>query len=81
MGTPLKRIRTVCGLAGLLVLSNCATTQETVQECRKAAYSFCQKKGKAADSGGRGSNAADAAARNAANQQCMDTQLAACGAL
>ena len=64
MGIALKKIRSLCGLAGLLALSNCATTQETVQQCRKSAYSFCDK----------------TAARNAAYQQCLDTQLAACGA-
>ena len=66
MGIALKKIRSLCGLAGLLALSNCATTQETVQQCRKSAYSFCDK---------------TAAAPNAAYQQCLDTQLAACGAL
>jgi len=80
MGIPLKKIRTLCGLAGLLGLLNCATTQETRQECGKAAYSFCDRTVGARDSGARGSGAADAAARNAAYQQCLDTQLAACGA-
>lgn len=80
MGIPLKRIRTLCGLAALLGLSNCATTQETRQECGKAAYAFCDRKVAASDSGSRGSGAADGAARNAAHQQCLDTQLAACGA-
>jgi hypothetical protein len=68
LGIPWKTIGTLCGLAGLLGLSNCATTQETVQECKKAAYSFCEKA------------AGDASARNAVYLQCMDTQLAACGA-
>jgi hypothetical protein len=65
VGIAWKKIRSLCGLAGLLALSNCATTQETVQQCTKSAYSFCDK---------------TAAARNAAYQQCLDTQLAACGA-
>ena len=39
MELPSTMIRTLCALAGLLVLSNCATTQETMQECRQAAYS------------------------------------------
>ena len=73
---PSKKIRTLCGLAGLLVLSNCATTQETVQECRKASFSFCDKTVKAKG----GSGAVDASARTAEYQRCLDTQLAACGA-
>jgi len=80
MGFPLKKIWTLFGLAGLLALSNCATTQETLQECRKAAYSFCDKTAGAKDAGVGGSGAVDAAARNSAYQQCLDTQLAACGA-
>ena len=79
MGTPSKKILTLWGLAGILALSNCATTQETVQECRRSASSFCDKAAAAKDGGGRGSGAADAAARNAAYQECMSTQLAACG--
>jgi len=43
MELPSRTIGILCGLAGLLALSNCATTQETVQECRKAAYTFCEK--------------------------------------
>jgi len=72
--------RTLCGLAGLLALSHCATTQETLQECRKAAYSFCDKTAGAKAAGVGGSGAVDAAARNSAYHQCLDTQLAACGA-
>ncbi len=56
-------------LAALLLLSNCATTRETVQECRQSASSFCEKR-TAAQAG---------AARNAAYQQCMEPQVAACG--
>jgi hypothetical protein len=80
MGVPPKKIWTLCCLAGLLALSNCATTQETLQECRKAAYSFCDKTVRAKDAGAGGSGAVDSAARNSAHQQCLDTQLAACGA-
>ena len=79
MGIPSKKILTLCGLAGVLTLSHCATTQETVQECRKSASSFCERAAAAKDGGGRGSGAADAAARNAAYQECMSTQIAACG--
>ena len=57
-------------LAALLLLSNCATTRETVQECRKSASSFCEKQ---AGTGAGG-------ARTAVYQQCMETQVAACGA-
>jgi hypothetical protein len=57
-------------LAALLLLSNCATTRETVQECRKSASSFCEKR----------AGVEAGAARTAAYQQCMETQVAACGA-
>jgi hypothetical protein len=80
VGIALKKIRSLCGLAGLLALSNCATTQETVQQCTKSAYSFCDKTAGAKDAGAGGPGAVEAAARNAAYQQCLDTQLAACGA-
>jgi hypothetical protein len=80
MGVPLKKIWALGGLAGLLALSSCATTQETLQECRKAAYSFCDKTVGAKDAGPGGSGAVDAAARNSAYPQCLDTQLVACGA-
>jgi hypothetical protein len=59
-----RKIRIPCALAGLLLLSNCATTQETVQECRQAAYSFCEK---------------TVGARNAAYQPCLEAQVGACG--
>ena len=75
-----KKIRSLFGLAGLLALSNCATTQETVQQCTKSAYSFCDKTAGAKGAGAGGPGAVEAAARNAAYQQCLDTQLAACGA-
>jgi hypothetical protein len=80
MGVSAKKIWTLCGLAGLLALSNCATTHESLQDCRKAAYSFCDETAGAKAAGARGSGAVDAAARNSAYQQCLDTQLAACGA-
>ncbi len=67
MGIPSKRIRALFGLAGLLGLSHCATTQETFQDCRKAAISFCEKTVGAKD------------ARAPAFQQCLETQVAACG--
>ncbi len=79
MEMPSKKVRTLCALAGLLVLSNCATTQETVQECRQSAYSFCDKTVGAKSSGASGSGAAGAPARNAAYQQCLEAQLGACG--
>ena len=79
MEMPSRTIRTLCCLAGVLALSNCATTQETVQECRKAAYSYCNKTVKAQDAAPPGSGEGNASARNAAYQQCLDTQLAACG--
>jgi hypothetical protein len=65
MELPSKRIRTLCALASLLTLSNCATTQETVQECRQAAYSFCDK--------------TVGAKKGAAYQQCLEAQVGACG--
>jgi hypothetical protein len=77
MGIPVKTIRALAGALALLTLSNCATTQESVQDCRKAAYSFCDKAVK--DAGARGPNGADAAARNQAHRQCLDLQLGACG--
>jgi hypothetical protein len=80
MDMPTRKIRTLWGLAAVLSLSNCATTQETVQECRKAAFDFCNKTVKAKDAGAAGSGAVDASARNASYQQCLDAQLAACGA-
>jgi hypothetical protein len=57
-------------VAALLLLSSCATTRETVQECRQSASSFCEKR----------SGVEAGAARAAAYQQCMETQVAACGA-
>ena len=57
-------------LAALLLLSNCATTRETVQECRQSASAFCEKR----------AGVETGAARAAAYQQCMETQVAACGA-
>jgi hypothetical protein len=79
MAMPSTMTRAVCGLAGLLALSNCATTQETFQECRKSAYSYCDKTVGAKDAGARGPGAADPSARGSAYQQCLDTQVAACG--
>jgi hypothetical protein len=77
MGIPVKTIRAFAGALALLALSNCATTHESMQDCRKAAYSFCDKTVK--DAGAPGPNAGDVATRNRAYQQCLDTQLGACG--
>jgi len=79
MSTSSTRVRAACGLAGVLALSNCATTQETFQECRKSAYSFCDKTVGAKDAGARGPGAANAPGRNDAYQQCLEAQVAACG--
>jgi len=79
VGTPSKKILTLWGLAGILALSNCATTQETFQECRKSAYSFCDKTVGAKDAGARGPGAANGPGRNDAYQQCLEAQVAACG--
>jgi hypothetical protein len=68
-----------CGLAGLLTLAGCATARETIQECRKASYEYCAKKVGIRDPAARGWGP-EGAAREAAYQQCLDTQLAACGA-
>ena len=73
MGMRFRTVRMLCGLVGLAVLANCATTQETVQECRQAAYSFCDKTVKSKP------GPADPSARNSAYQQCLETQVAACG--
>jgi len=75
-----KKTRALCALASILALTNCATTQETVQDCKKSAYSFCDKTVGAKDAGAGGSGGVDAATRNAAYQQCLDTQLDACRA-
>jgi uncharacterized lipoprotein YajG len=64
MESPSKKIRILVCLAGVLALSNCATTQETVQECRQSARSFCDK---------------TVGAKAPAYPQCLETQLAACG--
>jgi hypothetical protein len=64
MKLPSRKMRIPCALAGLLALSNCATTQETVQECRQSAYSFCER---------------TVGSRNAAYQQCLEAQVGACG--
>ncbi len=79
MGIPVKTIRALAGALALLTLSNCATTQESVQDCRKAAYSFCDRTVGAKNGGAGGPNATDAAARNQAHRQCLDLQLGACG--
>jgi len=80
MEAPMNGMRVLLALAGVLALSNCATTQETVQDCKKSASSYCDRtvgaKGATAD----GPGAADPAARNAAYQKCMDTQLETCRA-
>jgi hypothetical protein len=78
LGMRARTFRALCGLAGLLALSNCATTQESIQDCRKAAYSFCEKAG-AKDAALRGPEVVDGATRNRAHQECLDTQLGACG--
>ncbi len=64
MTTPSKKIPVLCAVAGLLALTNCATTHESFQECRAAAISFCDK---------------TVGARNPSYPQCLDTQIAACG--
>lgn len=79
MELPSKKVRTVLALAGLLALSNCATTQETMQECRQAAYSFCEKTVGAKGAGGTGTAKGDSSTRNAAYQQCLEAQVGACG--
>lgn len=76
----MRIIRQLCGIVGLLVLSSCATTQETVQQCRKAAYSFCDKTAGPKDGTVSGSGPVDGAARDPAYQQCLDTQLETCAA-
>jgi hypothetical protein len=80
MEAPMNGMRVLLALAGVLALSNCATTQETVQDCKKSASSYCDRTvgAKGASAGGPG--AADPAARNAAYQKCMDTQLETCRA-
>ncbi len=79
MKLPSRKIRTLCALAGLIALANCATTQETMQECRQAAYSFCEKTVGAKAAGSAGAGRTDASTRNAAYQQCLDAQVGACG--
>jgi hypothetical protein len=79
MELPSKGVRTACALAGLVVLSNCATTQETMQECRQAAYSFCDKTVGAKGAGATGGGKGDPSTRNAAYQQCLEAQVGACG--
>jgi len=74
-----RKIRTLCALAGLLVLSNCATTQETMQECRQSAYAFCDKTVGSKSAGATGTGKADSSTRNAAYQQCLEAQVGSCG--
>ena len=79
MGRASKTVRALgCALA-LLSLSNCATTQESVQDCRKAAFSYCDKVMAAKDGTAGSAAAADAGARRAAYQECLGPQLGACG--
>ena len=80
MRPPSRAIRALCTLFSLLALANCATTQETVQDCKKSAFSYCDKVVGAKDAGAGGSGGGDASARSAAYQQCLDTQLDACRA-
>jgi hypothetical protein len=68
---PSRKSWTFAFLACLVTLASCATTQETVQQCRKNAYSFCDRT--------VGSKTADPAGRSTSFQQCLDTQVAACG--
>jgi hypothetical protein len=79
MELPSRKIRTLCALAALLALSNCATTQETMQECRQAAYSFCDKTVGAKGAAPTGTGKADASNKNPAYQQCLEAQVGACG--
>jgi uncharacterized lipoprotein YajG len=79
MGMPSKTVRALVGVVALLTLANCATTQESVQDCRKAAFSFCDKTMAAKEGASGAASGADAGARRAAYQQCLEPQLAACG--
>ena len=79
MELPSRNVRILCALAGLLAFANCATTQETVQECRQAAYSFCDKTVGAKGAGTTGTGKADGSNKNAAYQQCLEAQVGACG--
>jgi hypothetical protein len=72
-----RRALVACALAGLGSLAGCATTQETVQECKQAAISFCDK---TVGTGPASADAGDPAARRKAYQDCLDTQLAVCRA-
>jgi hypothetical protein len=69
----------LCALPFLFPALGCATARETVQECKQSAYAYCAKQAGAKDpkSAGWGPQGA---ARELAYQQCLDTQLAACGA-
>ncbi len=69
----------LCALPFLLAVLGCATARETVQECKKSAYTYCAKQAGAKDPKAVGWGA-QGAARELAYQQCLDTQLAACGA-
>lgn len=79
MGRASKTVRALGCLLAILALSNCATTQESVEDCRKAAFSYCDKV--MADKEGKagGAAGADAGARRAAYQECLAPQLGACG--
>jgi hypothetical protein len=80
MRTLSRTVGIPCVLAGLLALAGCATARESIQECRKASYEYCAKKVSSnKDPASRGWGP-EGAAREAAYQQCLDTQLAACGA-
>jgi hypothetical protein len=79
MGVPSTRSWILWGLPFLLAQLGCATARETVQECKQSAYAFCAKKA-GAQAPASGTWGAQGAARELAYQQCLDTQLAACGA-
>lgn len=79
MGMPSKAVRSLGGLLALLALSHCATTQESVQDCRKAAFSYCDKVMADKEAKAGGATGADAGARRAAYQECLEPQLGACG--
>jgi hypothetical protein len=78
-GFPSRAVWTLCALPFLLPALGCATARESIQECKQSAYAYCAKKAGAKDPAATGWGA-QGAARELAYQQCLDTQLAACGA-
>jgi len=80
MASPTTKFRALLALTGLLALSSCATGRESIQDCQQSAQAYCDRTVKAKGGGQAGPVTGGPAVRSAEYQQCLEPQLAACGA-